>query len=157
MIFPSIPVVDLQGVSHRLPEDLPAPRTAVILAFQQWHQRLVDEWIARLEAAGVAGSPAERSDAAAPALLEVPVISRRWSPFRKFIDGGMAANIRIPRVLARTQTAYIDRGPLFTALQIPDDSTVCVAVVEPDGQVLTRVLGEADDDAVELVLSALTG
>lgn len=155
MIFPSIPVVDLQGAGHRIPEDLPAPRTAVILAFQQWHQRLVDAWIARLEAAGIAGSPAERADDEAPALLEVPVISRRWSPFRRFIDGGMAANIRIPRVLARTQTAYIDRGPLFTALQIPDDSTVCVAVVEPDGHVVTRVLGEADDDAVDVILSAL--
>lgn len=154
--LPAFEVVDLHGRSHQIPADLPASRTAVILAFRQSHQQLVDAWIARLEAGGVVGSPGEFVTGDEPALLEVPVLSRRWRPFRGFIDGGMAAGIKVPRVLARTQTAYMDRTPLFAALQIPDDSTVCVAVVERSGRVLTRVLGEADDDGVAEILRALT-
>ena len=51
--FPDVTGRSLLGVEHRLPAEFPADVSVAIIAFQQWHQRQVDEWIGRLSAAGI--------------------------------------------------------------------------------------------------------
>ena len=96
----------LDGTEHRLPGELPAERTLVVLAYRQRHQRDVDAWIALAVAAGVPPTPRGQDRPMATAVVEVPFLSARWLPVRRLIDGGMAQGIAYPDVLARTLTAY---------------------------------------------------
>jgi hypothetical protein len=138
-----------------LPDDLPAPRTLALLAFQQRHQGCVDRWIARAEAAGVPGSPVDMAPGDETCVVEIPVLSTRWKVGRGFIDGGMASNIRIPRVLARTITVYTNVSAFQKVLGIPGSEEVQACVVTPSGEVLARVPGEPTDVAWEVISEGL--
>ena len=72
---------------------------------------------------------------------ELPTIGRRWVPFRRFIDGGMAAAIRNPISLRRTITVYDDVGKVSRALGIKDRSTITVMCVNRSGRILWRGTG----------------
>lgn len=145
----------LSGDEYRLPEQLPAQRTLAVVAFQQWHQACVDRWIARGEAAGLPGSPLDMSADDDTCIVELPVLSTRWKLGRRFIDGGMAASIRIPRVLARTITIYTDVTAFQRLLAIPDSATVQACVVTPAGEVLAKVPGEPTDEGWAQIDSAM--
>lgn len=145
----------LSGADVVLPDDLPAPRTLALLAFQQRHQGCVDRWIARAEAAGVPGSPVDMAPGDETCVVEIPVLSTRWKAGRGFIDGGMAANIRIPRVLARTITVYTNVSAFQKVLGVPGSEEVQACVVTPSGDVLARVPGDPTDAAWEVVSAAL--
>lgn len=147
MELPAVETRTLQGAPKLLPDDLPAQRTLVVLAFQQRHQRDVDEWMAIADRRGWLtdlsdpGSTSLGGSKPSRAVIEVPCISRRWGPVRRFIDGGMATTIAVPEVLARTWTAYTDVGRVQRALQIADSGEIWVAVVEDDGTVTESVVG----------------
>jgi hypothetical protein len=154
--FPDLAVRSLAGDELVLPRDLPAPLTLIICAFQQWHQRLVDEWITwAVDQARVAPSPLGLDPAACCAVVEVPVLARRYRPARGFIDGGMAASIRVPEVLARTLTAYTDVSAFCRAAGIGSTATVSAFVVRPDGTVLAQVAGPATETNRTVVAAAL--
>lgn len=137
--FPDVGGFVLSGRRVRLPRDLPAGLT--IVAFQMWHQRLVDEWIAWCQNA--------HPDVP---VVEVPVISRAFRWQRPFIDGGMIAGIRDRTVLARTITVYTDVDALCEALDLPDTSTVAALVLD-DGRVEACVRGPLDEAEAATVLS----
>lgn len=145
----------LAGSDIALPADLPAARTLALLAFQQRHQGCVDRWIARAERAGVPGSPLDLTSTDDMCVVEIPVLSTRWKVGRGFIDGGMAANIRIPRVLARTITVYTNVSAFQRLLGIPGSDDVQACVVTPKGEVLGRVPGEPTDAAWGVIAEAL--
>lgn len=156
--FPRLEVRSLAGEDLVLPHDLPAPLVLVICAFRQWHQRLVDEWITwAVDQAGVSPTPLGLDPGAASVVIEVPVLGRRYRPARGFIDGGMAAGIRVPEVLARTLTAYTDVSAFCRAAGIDSTSTVTAFVVRPDGAVLAQVTGPVADRACAVILAALSG
>lgn len=153
--FPRVDGRSLSGADMVLPEDLPAAHTLALLAFQQRHQGCVDRWIARAEATGVPGSPVDMSAVDETCVVEIPVLSTRWKVGRGFIDGGMAANIRIPRVLARTITVYTNVSAFQKVLGVPDSEEVQACVLTPAGEVLARVPGEPTDAAWEVIAEAL--
>ena len=156
MSFPSIPTRTLQGVDRQLPSDLPAARTLVIVAFQQRHQRDVDAWMAVAEEHGWLTDLAEpQSEPPAFAAIEVPCISGRWGPVRRFIDGGMTAGIRVPTVLARTWTAYTDVGRVQRALGVANSDDIWVGVVQPDGEVLATTMGVPTEEGMATIASAM--
>jgi hypothetical protein len=155
--FPDLDTRTLQGAAKRLPRDLPAERTLLLLPFHQWQQRQVDAWIARAADAGWAADLTRPGTDIASAVLEVPCISRRWSLGRSFIDGGMAANIRIPTVLARTWTAYTDGGRVQRALDIPDSEQTWVGVLSRSGEVLAHAAGEPTSRSWPPIAEAMTG
>ena len=130
-----------------LPSELGGERNLLAVAFRRNHQGDVDSWLEDF-ATAEAADPALRS-------YEIPVISRRWSPARGFIDGGMAANIRIPRVLARTITVYTNVSAFQKILGITDSDRVQACVVTPGGDVLARVPGEPTDSAWQAIAEAL--
>ena len=138
--FPDLDGVSLLGEPKRLPADLPADPTLVLLAFRQRQQAQVDRWIAR---AGDA------------AVVEVPCLGRRWRPARRFIDGGMASSIGDPVVLARTITVYGDVGAILRDIGARDADAVQARVVLRDGTVLAAAAGEPDGPGWEAVAAAL--
>lgn len=158
LTFPELEVRSLTGVHWTLPRDLPVPRTLVVCAFRQWHQRLVDEWIEwAVREAGVAPTPRGLADGTETLVIEVPVLGRRYRPARGFIDGGMTAGIRVPDVLARTFTAYTDVRAFCAAAGIGSTETVTAFVVQPDGAVLARVTGPVEEVRCAEVARALAG
>jgi hypothetical protein len=131
--FPAIEARSLEGVNVQLPQAFTGDRNVVIVAFQREHQKLVDSWVPWLEEQVIA-DPSLR-------FYELPVIGRMWAPVRKFIDGGMAAAIRIPEILQRTLTIYGDIGRITTPLHITDRSTISVLVVDTGGKVHWKTTG----------------
>ena len=155
MEFPRVDGRSLAGEDVRLPDDLPAERTLAVLAFQQWQQSGVDRWIARAEADGVPGSPLDMDVDDQACVVEIPVLSTRWKLGRGFIDGGMAASIRVPRVLARTITVYTNVSAFQKVLGIPGSEVVQACVVTPQGDVLARVPGDPTDEGWRVIAEAL--
>ena len=155
MEFPRVEGRSLSGAEVELPTELPAPRTLALIAFQQRHQACVDRWITRAEANGVPGSPVDMAPGDETCVVEIPVLSTRWKLGRGFIDGGMASNIRIPRVLARTITVYTNVTAFQKLLGIPGSEDVQACVVTPSGEVLARVPGEPTDAAWAVIAEAL--
>lgn len=153
--FPRVDGRSLAGDDVRLPDDLPAERTLALLAFQQRHQACVDRWIGKAEAAGIPGSPLDMDADDQTCVVEIPVLSSGWKLGRGFIDGGMAANIRIPRVLARTITVYTNVSAFQKILGITDSERVQACVVTQAGDVLARVPGEPTDSAWQAIADAL--
>ena len=152
--FPTVTGRSLLGVEHRLPADFPADVTIAVIAFQQWHQRQVDEWIGRLAAAGIPDTPHEAGPLAR-VILEIPVLSGRFKIARRFIDGGMAASIRDPRVLARTITIYGSVDGVCEPLGITSRENVSVRIVRRDGTVLWGCTGAVTDELLTESLAAL--
>ena len=102
--------------------------TLVCVAYRQWQQRDVDGWLA-----AVAGD--DRVE-----VLEVPVLGRRWLPGRRFIDGGMAANMDAT-TRARTMCVYTDVAGFRRDVLGVDSDAVCAVLTDPSGAVHWSALG----------------
>jgi hypothetical protein len=124
----------LDGTWRRLPQQLPALRTLVVVAFKQRQQADVDRWIDLAVRLGVPPGPYPVDDGAT-AVIEVPVLGRRWLPARRLIDGGMAASIGDPVVLARTLTSYTDPTAFRRRCGIASADEVTAMVATRDGSV----------------------
>jgi hypothetical protein len=145
--FPSVPARDLQGLDVRLPGAFQGRRNIVLIAFYRRQQALVDSWVPWLE----------EQSAADPELrfYELPTIGRIWAPMRNFIDGGMAAAIREPRILKRTFTIYGDVRQVTRPLAIEDRSTITVVLVDGSGIVRWSGAGGFDSDVAQDLLQAM--
>jgi len=154
-VFPRVDGRSLDGVEIPLPMGLPAQHTLCLVAFRQWHQACVDRWIARAEDAGIPGSPMDLQPGDDTCVVELPVIGMQWRLGRRFIDGGMATSIRVPRVLARTITVYTDVGGFQRSLGIASSADVVAMVVARNGEVLARAAGEPTEDKLAAVLDGL--
>jgi len=97
------------------------------------HQSLVDSWVPWFEGRA-AVDPGLR-------FYELPTIGRIWAPVRNFIDGGMAAAIRVPAILQRTLTIYGDVNRVIRPLGIEDRSTIALLLVDGSGHVRWRGSG----------------
>jgi hypothetical protein len=131
----------LDGTEYRLPAGLPAERTLVVVAFRQRQQADVDRWIDLAVSLGVPGSPLGALQPLVSAVIEVPVLGRRYLPARGFIDGGMAASIRDPALLARTITVYTDPARYRRRCGIATADQVTAMVVDRDGNASFQALG----------------
>ena len=141
--FPRIDARNLQSLDVRLPEAFAGKRNVVMIAFQRQHQSLVDSWVPWLEQQSASDDGLR--------FYEIPTIGRMWAPARRFIDGGMAAAIRVPAILQRTFTFYGDVSRLTTPLGITDRSTITIALVDDEGHVRwQRTGGFTQDIAAEL-------
>ena len=90
-----------------------------------------------------------------PGHLEIPVLSGRFKIARRFIDGGMAASIRDPRVLARTITIYGSVDAVCDPLGITSRENVSVRMVRRDGTVLWGCTGAVTDELLGEAIAAL--
>ena len=147
MEFPALQVRDLEGTDYVIPDELPGGPHVIVIAFQQWHQSIVNRWKPSLEVI------AERHPGTE--VWEVPSISRGYRLFRSGIDGGMRAGIPDIAVRRHTLTAYTDLGALATALEIDNLETVHLFVVDCDGTVRWRGEGEPSAAALEELESCI--
>lgn len=136
MQFPALKVRDLEGAEHVIPDGLPGGPHVIILAFQQWHQSLVGQWMPSLEAMASRYPGTE--------VWEVPSLSSGYRLFRSGIDGGMRAGIPDPDTRRHTLTVYTDLHALAKALEIDTLDTVQLFLVDCSGTVLWRTSGEPD-------------
>jgi hypothetical protein len=153
--FPAVGGRTLLSAHLSLPADFPADRTLAVVAFQRWQQSRVDRWIERAVAAGVPPTTRGMSGSIPVAVVEVPVLSTRWRPVRRFIDGGMTAAIGDPDVLARTITVYTDVAAFQRSLAIPSNDDVHALDVDRDGVVLARGHGDPNDTSWSAVAAEL--
>ncbi|MDA3022598.1 MAG: hypothetical protein O2943_08095 [Actinomycetota bacterium] len=133
-VFPNVIGRDLLGTEFKLPMQFPADINVTVIAFQQWQQAQVDAWISALAATGIPESPFNTREMTV-CILELPVLPGKFKLARRFIDGGMAASIKNPIVLARTITIYGSVGNFRQSLGITSISDVSVRVVTRTGAV----------------------
>ena len=150
--FPRLHARDLEGLEVDLPDAFIGERNIVAVAFQRNHQTLVDSWVPWCER--------QADSDARLRFYEVPTIGGVWAPVRRFIDGGMAAAIREPRILQRTFTIYGDVNRVTKPLGIGDRSTIALLCLDRSGAVIWSGEGgfsESLAGELEAVLAADRG
>jgi hypothetical protein len=114
-VFPSIFGKNLNKEGMTIPDDFSDKNLFVIVAFQKWHQPLVDEMIEILEECNVQNSYH---------ILEVPVI-QKLSWFRQMrLDTLMRVAIKDSNIRQRTITVYLDKKEFRDKLDIPHEDTI---------------------------------
>ncbi len=134
--FPNVVGKNLAGKVFRLPADFEAPLNLVFIAFQRRQQDDVDSWKPLVE------NVARRFPQVR--VYEIPTLSRSYTLFRGFIDGGMRAGIPDPSTRAATITLYIDKGPYDESLGITSEDEITVMLVRPSGEIIWRATGRYD-------------
>jgi len=147
MRFPHLAARDLEGRALELPDDFSGAFNLVVVAFQREQQAMVDSWVAWFESIATE-HPTLRC-------YEVPVIATRWSPARRFIDGGMAQAVRAQEARRRTLTVYTDVRRVTDALAIDDTDTVTVLLVDADGRLRWRTTGPVSEHSGSELRAAL--
>ena len=128
MQFPNVQGSNLMRQKINLPQDFEGNLNIVLIAFQQWHQKLVDSWIPAME----------RLETEFPGLhyYELPTIHSMNILAKTFINEGMRAGIPNPKSRQRTITLYLDKEPFRQALEIANENSITVLLVAKDGEVL---------------------
>jgi hypothetical protein len=147
MRFPEISSENLARQRFDLPGDFEGDLNLCLIAFQRWHQPLINSWV-----------PLARQLEEAYARFryyEFPVIRQLNPLFRGFIDQGMRAGIPEPTARHKTITLYTDKGAFKQALEIDDESEIHLRLVDRAGAVHWAVAGaltrEAADSLAETV------
>lgn len=146
MQFPPVSGRNLQREALELPRDLEGKLNVLLIAFQRWHQSLVDTWIPFLQ----------QVEKKHPDLryYELPTI-QRLNPFsRVFINEGMRAGIPDPTARERTITLYLDKKAFREALNLPHEEDIYVLVVNRQGNVLWQTAGAHTAEKAASLLSA---
>lgn len=113
-IFPTIRGKNLNRKHTLIPDDFSDMNLIVIVAFQRWHQSIVDESLERLNQANMHASHH---------VLEIPVL-KQFSKFRQMrLDGVMRAAISDEVIRQRTITVYLDKDTFRKSLNIPNEDT----------------------------------
>jgi len=141
MFFPEVEGKNLESKSYKLPYDLEGELNVLLVPFQRWHQNLVDSWGPYLEKitqrfAGVK-------------FYEVPSLNSAYKMMSFVIDGGMRAGIPSKEVRERTITTYINKSKFKKALEIPNEQTIYLFLVNKKGEILWRQSGVYDDSKAE--------
>lgn len=143
-----LPTIDAQNLNERavrLPQDLPAEKTLVLIAFERQQQANLDTWIA--------GMQLNRSPMP---WIETPVIDPKNAFVRGFIDSGMRRGITDTVARERTVTLYTDRAAFSKAMGLRDPfKNVYLAVVERSGRVLLLVEGDYSAEKAKVVMQAM--
>ena len=114
-IFPTITAKNLNKKKVAIPDDFLQKNLIAIVAFQRWHQDLVDESIENLEKENVNDNHH---------IIEVPVV-KQFSKLRRMrLDGVMRAGITDYDIRQRTITAYLDKQAFRSSLSIPNEDTI---------------------------------
>jgi hypothetical protein len=128
----------LDGKRFNLPRDLKGKVNIVIIAFRREQTDIIEQW----------ATPLKEIMKADPSLevYELPTLSRGYSPFRWWIDGGMRAGIVNDEARRRTITIYTNKRNFKVQLGIPNEETIYIFLVGKDGRIITRVQGDFTEE-----------
>jgi len=147
MQFPNVSGNDLLKNIVNLPEDLSSGLNVLIVAFQRWHQGLVDSWVPFLN--HMVEQYADFD------YYELPTIRKMNWLSRGFIDNGMRAGIPSRETRRRTITLYIDKEPFKDTLRIPDESDIHLFLVTSEGEILWTESGAVSEKKAESLMRAV--
>jgi hypothetical protein len=138
MQFPNVHGSNLMRHKINLPQDFEGELNIVLIAFQQWQQKLVNTWI----------PAAEHLEAEFMGLqyYELPTIHSMSYISKVFINEGMRAGIPGPKSRQRTITLYLDKERFREALEIASEDTITIFLVDKGGEVLWRSEGAYEPD-----------
>tara|TARA_Y100000768_G_scaffold166443_1_gene124645 strand:+ start:1230 stop:1685 length:456 start_codon:yes stop_codon:yes gene_type:complete len=143
--FPAIEGNNLNKQKKVVPDDFVDKNLIVIVAFQQWHQPLVDESILLLENNGLGETHN---------IIEVPIIQKTSKLAEIYLDGVMRAGIRDDRIRNRTITAYIDKEQFKLDLEIPDEDTIYWFLVQKNtNNIIAKGYGIITEKELEIINS----
>ena len=147
MHFPKISSENLAGETFSLPGDFEGHLNLCLIAFQRWHQPLINSWVPLAE---------ELEETYHRfAYYEFPVIRRLNPLFRSFIDQGMRAGIPEPTARHKTITLYADKAALRGALEIEDEETIHLRLVDRRGAVHWSASGPLTREAADALVMAV--
>lgn len=132
--FPVVSGYNLNRQELEFPQDFNKELNLIIIAFQQYQQRIVNTWLPF----------AQEVEATFPEFIyyELPTINEMPSFSRTFINEGMRAGIPDLTARERTITLYINKDAFKSSLNIPDENNIYIYLVERDGNILWRAVGE---------------
>jgi hypothetical protein len=147
MRFPQVTGSNLLRRKVTLPDDLQGEHNILFIAFQQWHQALVDSWVPM----------ARQLEQSHPGVrfYEIPVIQRMNVLSQTFINEGMRAGIPNQTTREKTITLYIDKKTLRSALEIPGEDTIWALVLDRQGNILWRTSGPFSQEKGDALIQAV--
>ena len=136
--FPLISGFNLNRQELEFPPDFGGDINLIIVAFQQYQQRTVNTWIPF----------AQEVESTFPGFIyyELPTINEMPVLSRTFINEGMRAGIPDQTARERTITLYLDKANFKMALDIPNEDDIYLFLVDRDGNILWRTVGEYSED-----------
>ncbi len=99
--LPLLHARDLNGNNWIIPDDLPAEKTLLLVAFKREQQSSIDSWIDGLRL---------RASENKIAWLEIPLLQKPWKILSSWIDHGMKRGIRDHDLRGHVWTIYTHRG-----------------------------------------------
>ena len=147
MRFPAVKGSNLLRRKIALPYELQGDFNILFIPFQQWHQRLVDGWVPM----------ARQVEASFPGVrfYEIPIIQEMNILSQTFINEGMRAGIPNPTTREKTITLYLDKVAFRRALDIPDEETIYILVLDRQGNILWRTEGAYSPEKGAALLDAV--
>ena len=143
--FPSIEGNNLNKEKKVVPDDFVDKDLIIIVAFQQWHQGLVDQSINLLE---------NNEMDLTHNIIEVPTIRKTNKLNEIYLDGVMRAGIRDDRIRNRTITAYLNKEEFKEDLDIPNEETIYWFLIEEGtSKILIQGEGIITEKELELIQS----
>lgn len=147
MKLPRVRGSNLERQKLTFPDDFSGEYNLVFIAFQRWHQDLIDEWVPFIE------QLAEQY----PDLnyYEFPTLPDKGFLYRTFLNEGMRAGIPNKATRERTITLYLDKHSFRNKLEIKNEQNIWLYLFDKTGEVLWRTEGkytEEKGDALNKVL-----
>jgi hypothetical protein len=135
--FPVVSGYNLDRQEFEFPRDFAGEYNLVIVAFQRYHQNIVNTWIPFVQEVEIFH----------PGFVyyELPTIQSLPALSRSFINEGMRAGIPNQIARERTVTLYLDKTVFRTALEIPDERDIHLLLVDREGNLLWRETGVYTD------------
>jgi hypothetical protein len=147
LVFPDVSGSNLEGKSRRLPNDFEGDLNIVIIAFRREHTDMIESWLNSL--AQMIGKNTKLG------FYELPVLSRAYSPFRWWIDGGMRAGIVDDEARERTVTVYTNKRDFKRRLEIPNEETIYIFLVRRNGTILWQDKGRLTEAKFQKLQNAV--
>ena len=134
MKLPRVSGSNLERQKLVFPDDFSGDYNLVFIAFQRWHQDLIDEWVPFVEQ--LAQEYPELD------YYEFPTLPRRGPIYRTFLNEGMRAGIPNEATRARTITLYLDKRAFKNGLDIDNEQNMWIFLFDKSGKVLWRSAGK---------------
>jgi hypothetical protein len=145
--FPTVTGANLLRQKITLPGDFQGEVNVACIAFHQWHQGLVDTWVPWLR---------QLEDRYPDfRFYELPVIYRMNILAQTFINEGMRAGIPNPKTREKTITLYTDKEVFRRALDLPNEETIWLVLVDRKGEVHFRLDGAFSTEKGEALKQAV--
>ena len=161
MRFPTVRGSNLLREKIELPAGFEGELNVVLVAFQQWQQRLVDTAIQQ-RLIGAIGAGSDLALSTRYALTEAgrnaarDALDRNMNILaRTFVNEGMRAGIPDPKARERTITLYLDKPAFRETLDLPVEDDIYVLLVDREGDVVWRASGAFAPDKGESLRSAV--